>query len=210
MLDLGHAAPPEELAAVASRMSEMLRHRGPDDGGVWVDEAGGVAIANRRLAVLDLSPAGHQPMRSRSDRYVAVFNGEIYNHAALRAEVEALGPPLRGHSDTETLLAAIDEWGLEATLARCNGMFALGVWDRQARCLQLARDRLGEKPLYYGWAGSSVVFGSELKPLRAHPRFEPRIDRSSLALYLRYTFVPSPRSIFERVWKLPPGTVLTI
>ena len=142
----------ENAAEVARRMADAIIHRGPDDSGVWVDEAAGVALAHRRLSILDLSPAGHQPMASNGGRYVIVFNGEIYNHLELR---EALsGMAWRGHSDTETLLAAIEAWGIEATLKKCVGMFALALWDCETRSLTLARDRMGEKPLYYGWQGA--------------------------------------------------------
>ncbi|MFN3359627.1 MAG: asparagine synthetase B family protein, partial [Pseudomonas sp.] len=160
-------------AVTVRRMADALAHRGPDDAGVWVDAAAGVTLGHRRLAIVDLSPAGHQPMASASGRFVIAFNGEIYNHAELRRELEAAGraPAWRGHSDTETLLAAVEAWGLERTLARSVGMFALALWDAQERALWLARDRLGEKPLYYGWQRGVLLFGSELKALRAHPAF---------------------------------------
>jgi asparagine synthase (glutamine-hydrolysing) len=201
---------PREAVEVARRMADTLVHRGPDDAGVWTDEAAGVALAHRRLAVLDLSPAGHQPMASGGGRYLIVYNGEIYNHLELRVELEECGaaPAWRGRSDTETLLAAVEAWGLEATLGRAVGMFALALWDRQARTLTLARDRLGEKPLYYGWVGAALLFGSELKALRVFPGFAGRIERRALALYLRHNVVPAPWSIYEDVWKLPPGCLV--
>ena len=220
-------------------MAFAIRHRGPDDAGAWVDASTGLALGHARLAILDLSAAGHQPMASANDRYVIAFNGEIYNHLELRTELEqsgvgARGPEIpgnpaelarhawRGHSDTETLLAAIERWGLEQTLQKCVGMFALALWDRDQRHLTLARDRFGEKPLYYGWvderAGQgdvpgdqrTFVFGSELKALRAHPSFNNSISRPALAQYLRFTHVPAPLSIYEGVYKLPPGTLLRI
>jgi asparagine synthase (glutamine-hydrolysing) len=200
------------LEPVTRAMADSLIRRGPDDSGVWVDAARRVALGHRRLSVLDLSAAGHQPMASSCSRYVTVFNGEIYNHARLRTELEATGhaPAWRGHSDTETLLAGVAAWGLEETLRRSVGMFALAVWDRQERVLQLARDRVGEKPLYYGYAGGALVFGSELKALRSYPGMRLEVDRQSLALYMQFASVPAPLSIFVGVRKLEPGTILTV
>ena len=189
-------------------MADAITHRGPDDSGVWVDGVAGVALAHRRLAILDLSPTGHQPMLSVSGRFVMVFNGEIYNHLELREELA--GQIWRGHSDTETLLAAFERWGFEATLKKCVGMFAIALWDRESRTLTLTRDRLGEKPLYYGWQGETFLFGSELKALRAHPAFGAEIDRDALALFLRHNAVPAPYSIYRDIHKLPPGTFLTL
>jgi asparagine synthase (glutamine-hydrolysing) len=192
-------------------MAEVLRHRGPDDGGVWTDPAVGLALAHRRLAILDLSPEGHQPMVSACGRWVLVFNGEIYNFQVLRAELEQLGQrPWRGHSDTEVMLAAFAQWGIEASLRRFVGMFAFALWDRRERTLTLARDRLGEKPLYYGWMGRRLLFGSELKALRAHPSFHGEIDRNALALLMRHSYIGAPHSIYQGIHKLPPGTFLTL
>jgi len=256
------------LEEAVARMSDRLAHRGPDDRGQWVDPEAGIALGHRRLAILDLSPAGHQPMASASGRYVIAFNGEIYNHLVLRRElgaemaaavtgsermaggkatadpvscVEAApggggrlspGSPLtparlpagergfggsvaggldwRGHSDTETLLAAFERWGVEETLRRAVGMFAVALWDRAERRLHLARDRLGEKPLYYGWCRGAFVFGSELKALRASPGFDNAVDRGVLSAYLRFNYVPEPYSIYRHVFKLEPGCVLTL
>ncbi len=192
---------------LALRMASTLSRRGPDDSGVWVDENCGVALAHRRLSILDLSPDGHQPMPSADGRYVISFNGEIYNHAALRAELA--GYPWRGRSDTEVMLAAIGQWGLEQSLARFVGMFAFALWDRENRVLVLARDRMGEKPLYYGIQGSTLVFGSELKALRAHPAWNAAIDRDALGRYLELGYVPSPQSIYLGVQKLPPGSFVS-
>lgn len=191
-------------------MSASIVSRGPDDCGVWLDAEAGVALAHRRLSILDLSPAGHQPMLSASGQYVIAFNGEIYNHLELRAEVEKIGSTVkwRGHSDTETLLAGFEAWGIEATLKKAVGMFALALWDRSARTLTLARDRLGEKPLYYGWQGDTFLFASELKALKAHPAFQGKIDRDSLALMLRHNYIPAPYSIYQGIRKLLPGTSL--
>ena len=169
-----------------------------------------MAFGHRRLAVVDLSEHGHQPMLSNSGRYVLNYNGEIYNFAVLRRELEADGVRFQGSGDSEVLVAAFDRWGLVETLDRCNGMFALALWDRQERTLSLARDRMGEKPLYYGWSGPSLLFGSELKALRAHPAFNAAVDRDALTLYLRHNCVPAPYSIFQGIRKLPPGTTLTI
>lgn len=199
-----------------TNMANAIVHRGPDDAGYWVDTSAGLGLAHRRLAILDLSAAGHQPMRCPLDRYVLVFNGEIYNHLELRAELERLGwaPQWRGHSDTETLLAGFSAWGISETIVRCTGMFALAVWDRELRQLTLARDRLGEKPLYYGWQGrgqqACMLFGSELKALRAHPKFERQINRGALALLMRHNYVPTPYSIYQGIYKLPPGCLLTV
>jgi asparagine synthase (glutamine-hydrolysing) len=198
-----HGERSEDAAETARAMADALRHRGPDARGEWSDGDAGVALAHRRLAVLDLSPAGQQPMESHSGRFVIVYNGEIYNHLELRRELGRL--PWRGHSDTETLLAAIERWGLPATLIRTVGMFAFGVWDRELRELSLARDRLGEKPLYYGVHGGAFLFASELKALRKHPLFQAVVDRTALAAYLRAGYVPAPLSIWQGIRKLPPG-----
>ena len=203
------AQPAKQLVAA---LAERLVHRGPDDQGEWVDGAAGIALGHRRLAVIDLSAAGHQPMTSGSDRYVIAFNGEIYNHLELRKELDRAGTPpaWRGHSDTETLLAAFDRWGIETALGKTVGMFAFALWDRQQRTLTLARDRLGEKPLYYGWQGGVFLFGSELKALRAHPEFHADVDRGALSLYMQYGYVPAPASIYRNVYKLMPGSFMQI
>ncbi|HEY1952407.1 MAG TPA: asparagine synthase (glutamine-hydrolyzing) [Gemmatimonadaceae bacterium] len=199
------------LAATARKMAGCICHRGPDDSGEWTDAEAGAALAFRRLSILDLSAAGHQPMVSEHGRFVIVFNGEIYNHRDIKAEIEQGGEPSwRGHSDTEVMLAAFERWGVLATLRRLNGMFALALWDRNTRTLTLARDRLGEKPLYYGWAGKVFVYGSELKTLRAHTAWEGRVDRRALAMYLKFRYVPTPYSIYEGVQKLEPGAFLQV
>lgn len=193
-------------------MAETLRHRGPDDLGTWVDEHGGIALGHTRLSILDLSPSGRQPMESPCGRYVLVYNGEIYNHQRIRRslnEREGLSQ-WRGHSDTETLLACIACRGVEETLATIEGMFAFALWDRQQRALYLARDRMGQKPLYYGWQGGCFLFASELKALKANPAFSATVDRGALALLLRYNYVPGPYSIYEGIRKLPPGSVLKL
>jgi asparagine synthase (glutamine-hydrolysing) len=210
LLDLARSTNPDELAATAARMAAAVRHRGPDDRGVWVDAEHGVALGHQRLAIIDLSEAGAQPMHSASARYVITYNGEIYNAEELASELRASGRRFGGHSDTEVLREAIDAWGLERAIERANGMFAFALWDRTRRHLTLARDRLGEKPLYYAWLGTTFVFGSELSALRAHPRFAGEIDRGALALYLRYACVPAPFSIYEGVSKLPPATTLHV
>lgn len=202
----------ETLMGVAERMADALWHRGPDSSGAWADPDAGIGLGHRRLAIIDLSPAGHQPMESVSGRYVMVFNGEVYNHKELRSDLERAGAAarFRGHSDTEVLLAAFEAWGIEAALRRFNGMFAIALWDRTERTLYLLRDRLGEKPLYYGWAGATFLFGSELKALRAHPAFIGEIDRGALALLLRYNYIPAPHSIYRGYHKLPAGSYLTV
>lgn len=199
---------------VLERMTDTIVSRGPDDAGAWTDEAG-IGLAHRRLSIVDLSPAGHQPMACASGRYMLVFNGEIYNHLDLRRELDAAGfSGWRGHSDTETLLAGFVVWGIRATVERCIGMFAFAVWDRQDRLLTLGRDRLGEKPLYYGWQGQGdaacFLFGSELKALKAHPRFVADIDRDALCLLMRHNYIPAPHSIYRDIFKLPAGCLLTV
>lgn len=202
----------EAARAQVIRMAEQMHHRGPDDGGAWLDAEAGIALGHRRLAVVDLSAAGHQPMLSASGRWVLAYNGEVYNHLELRGQLEAAGaaPAWRGHSDTETLLACIETWGLERTLQASVGMFAISLWDRQRRELHLARDRMGEKPLYYGWQGSTFLFGSELKALAAHPSFRREVDRDAVALLLRHNYIPAPYSIWKGIAKLQPGTWLTV
>ncbi len=191
-------------------MAEAVRHRGPDDRGTWADEAAGVALGHRRLSILDLSSCGHQPMVSAGGRWVLSYNGEIYNFGELRSRLLSEGWSFSGRSDTEVLLTACERWGLDRTLESANGMFAFALWDRERRELHLCRDRLGEKPLYYGWMGDVFLFGSELKALQAHPSFEAKIDRDVLALYLRHNCVPAPHTIYRGVRKLLPGTVLTV
>ena len=200
------------LAATAQAMADRILHRGPDGGGTWIDPESCIALAHRRLSILDLSPAGHQPMVSSSGRWVLVYNGEVYNHLALRQKLEGEGtaPAWRGHSDTETLLACIEAWGIERTLQASVGMFAIALWDRSERALVLARDRIGEKPLYYGWQGDVFLFGSELKALRAHPVFNAGVDRGALALLLRHNYVPAPYSIYQGIHKLAPGSYLRL
>ena len=208
---LTRSVPDRDLLA---RMAAAIAHRGPDDHGVWSDPDAGIGLAHRRLAIVDLSPHGRQPMISADGRWVLCYNGEIYNHAAIRAELDAAGQApeggWRGHSDTETLLQAIAGWGLAATLERAVGMFAFALWDRTERRLQLVRDRFGEKPLYYGWIGHDFVFASELKAIRIHPRFDGQIDRTALRHYAARTYIPAPWSIYRRLFKLLPGTVLTL
>lgn len=190
-------------------MTSTLRHRGPDDSGLWLDASAGIALGHRRLAIVDLSQAGHQPMASASGRYMIAYNGEIYNAPELRAELERIRPRAwRGHSDTEVLLAAIDEWGLEATLQRTNGMFAIALWDCEQRRLYLARDRFGEKPLYYGQVRGTLLFGSELKALAQHAAFDRTIDRDALVGFVRYSYIPAPASIWKGITKLPPASLI--
>ena len=201
---------PAALAEVVGRMADTLRHRGPDSSGVWTDPAGGVALGHRRLAIIDLSPNGHQPMVSAQGRYCLVFGGEIYNHPALRRELLSAGAQLRGHSDTEVLLAAIETWGLGAALEAVVGMFAFALWDRRSRVLSLARDHLGQKPLFFGRIGSTFAFASELKAFSAHPDFRAEVNRDALALFLRHQYVPAPHTIWRDVFKLPAASRLSV
>lgn len=216
----------EESCALAILMGNRIAHRGPDDSGVWCDVEAGIVFAHRRLSILDISPAGHQPMVSSSGRYVIAFNGEIYNHLEMRRALDASSHPSshfkllsqgekgvkswRGHSDTETLLAGFDAWGIEATVKQSIGMFAFAVWDKQSHTLTLGRDRLGEKPMYYGWQGDVFLFGSELKALKAHPAFKAGIDRGALCLLLRHNYIPAPYSIYQGIAKLNPGCLLSV
>lgn len=194
-----------------SSMAHSISHRGPDDSGIWFDEQLGVGLAHARLSILDLTSAGHQPMHSLSSRYVLIFNGEIYNHHSIRLELEALSfRNWRSHSDTETLLCAIDHWGLEATLKKISGMFAFALWDREERTLSLARDRIGEKPLYFGWVKNVFAFASELTAFKSLDGFDNIVDRKSLSLFLRLSSIPAPYSIYKDIYKLQPGYVAAI
>jgi asparagine synthase (glutamine-hydrolysing) len=191
-----------------NRMALTLSHRGPDDSGIFFDAEAGLGLSFRRLSILDLSAEGHQPMQSASGRYVIIFNGEVYNFEEIRAELG--NHAWRGHSDTEVMLEAIERWGLESAVKRFVGMFAFAVWDRQERRLHLVRDRIGIKPLYYGYVDGAFVFGSELKALRAFPGFQASIDRNALADYMRYAYVPAPYSIYQGIYQLPPGCILAL
>jgi asparagine synthase (glutamine-hydrolysing) len=202
--------PPDWMTTTITRMRDTLTHRGPDDSGIWVDTEVGTALGHRRLSILDLSPQGHQPMFSADGRFIIVFNGEIYNFLTIRQELKQLDHTFRSHSDTEVLLTAFIQWGVEETLTRCVGMFAFALWDRQERCLTLGRDRLGEKPLYYGRVGNTFLFASELKAIKAYPDFTPEIDRDALALFLRFNYIPAPYSIYRDIYKLLPATYLQI
>ena len=197
--------------ALLARMADAVAHRGPDDQGMWIERQGRIGFAHRRLSVVDLSQQGHQPMNSADGRFVISYNGEIYNHAEIRREIDAqFGPRAwRGHSDTETLVEAIARWGLESALTRCVGMFALSLWDVKDQRLFLARDRFGEKPLYFGWVGSDFAFASELPAMRLHPQFANRICRSALRQFAARNYVPAPLSIYEGIYKLQPGCILT-
>ena len=197
---------------ICEAMARTIRHRGPDDAGTWLDPGVGIGLAHTRLSVVDLSPAGHQPMHSACERYVIVFNGEIYNHKALREELVGDDPQKhwRGHSDTETLLACISSWGIEKTLDSLVGMFAFALWDRRENALTLARDRMGEKPLYWGWCGGTMVFASELEAFHAWPGFEKTVDRDALALLLRHNYIPAPYCIYRGIEKLCAGHYVQI
>ncbi len=208
-LDLKRQTGAEDLAAEARSMADALIHRGPDSGGEWTDAAAGVAFSFRRLAIIDLSAAGDQPMSSANGRYVIVFNGEIYNFRELRTELGAAGCQFRGDSDTEVMLEGFAHWGIEKTVKRLVGMFAFALWDRDEQRLWLGRDRLGIKPLYYGESDGLFLFGSELKALRAKNGWRPKVDRDALAAYTTFNYVPAPRSIYAGIQKLEPGTLLS-
>ncbi|QQD55167.1 MULTISPECIES: asparagine synthase (glutamine-hydrolyzing) [Pseudomonas] len=199
-------------SSLLEAMGRSIINRGPDGGGYWFDSAAGIGLSHRRLAIVDLTAAGHQPMHSSSGRFVIAFNGEIYNHGELRALLEesGLSPTWNGHSDTETLLECFEHWGIEKTLQATVGMFAIALWDTRQNELVLARDRLGEKPLYWGWQNDVLLFGSELKALKIHPAFCADIDRDALALYLRHNYIPAPYSIYQGIEKLKPGHYVRI
>lgn len=201
-----------DIEASGRRMAAALRHRGPDDEGIWLDRAHGLVLAHRRLSIIDLSPQGHQPMLSASGRYVLAYNGEIYNYLEIREALAKSGkaPVWRGHSDTEVLLAAVEAWGLEPTLRRTVGMFAVALWDRQTATLTLARDRLGEKPLYFGRTPSGFAFASELKAFDALGHASPTVDVQALTDFMQFGYVPAPRSIYRGIGKLPAGHFVTV
>jgi asparagine synthase (glutamine-hydrolysing) len=208
-------APQLDLGAytrIAAAMGEQVAHRGPDDSGIWIDAELGVGIAHRRLSIIDLSPTGSQPMISRDGRYVIAYNGEVYNYKDLRAEIEACegSTSWRGTSDTEVLLAAVLRWGVLGAVQRCVGMFAFALWDRRERTLHLVRDRLGEKPLYYGMIPGWLVFASELKALENHPEWLGIVDPGAVALYLRHSYVPAPYCIYRGLSKLGSGSILSV
>jgi asparagine synthase (glutamine-hydrolysing) len=200
----------DTLERAATAMADSLAHRGPDDQGVWSDPEAGVALSQRRLSIVDLSPAGHQPMMSSDGRFVMTYNGEIYNFQELRPDLEARGVKFRGHSDTEVMLEAFSAYGIAPTIRRLIGMFSIAVWDRRERTLTLVRDRLGIKPLYWAKFGSLFLFASELKALRAHPGWSARVERAALAAYMRHNYIPAPHSIYQGVHKLEPGTILIL
>ena len=208
LVDLKRRFGPDELRNIASRMADSLHHRGPDDRGVWIDAEAGVALGHTRLAIIDLSPAGAQPMISSCGRFVLSYNGEVYNAPELRAELEVAGRQFRGHSDTEVMVEGFAVWGVRPTIERLIGMFAFAAWDRSTHTLTLARDRLGIKPLYWGNANGGLVFASELKTLKAVPGWQSEIDRDALSAFLRYGYVPTPMSIYRGINKLAPGTLL--
>jgi asparagine synthase (glutamine-hydrolysing) len=199
-----------ELHSVCKKMIASISHRGPDGDGIWQDPDIPVVLGHKRLSIIDLSNLGAQPMVSNNDRFIISYNGEIYNFLSIKKELEVLGTIFRGNSDTEVILAAFESWGIQEALKKLNGMFAIAVWDRQKRQLHLIRDRMGKKPLYFGWAGSLLCFGSELKVFMALKDFEKKIDKGALSLFMRYGHVPAPYSIFENVWQLPQGCFITL
>lgn len=208
--DLKHTIDAGSYAAVAKAMATRIIERGPDSDGVWCDEPAGIAFSHRRLAIVDLSPTGHQPMISRSQRSVIIYNGEIYNTAELRSELMSQGYSFRGLSDTEVILEACEAWGVEAAVQRFIGMFVFAVWDRQEKKLSLVRDRMGIKPLYWGFHRNVLLFGSQLKSFRAHPAWQPELNLEAVSAYLRFSYVPAPLSIFKGIQKLLPGSILTV
>lgn len=203
-------APLAKWEETIKAMRDTMTYGGPDDAGFYVDQKSGLALGHRRLAILDLSPLGHQPMFSASGRFGLVYNGEVYNYRVLAKELESRGRTFKGSSDSEVILEAIEEWGIEQAVSRWFGMFALAIWDHREKILHLVRDRLGIKPLYYGWINDSLVFASELKAFRAYPGFNPSIDREVLGLFFRHNYIPAPYSIYKNIWKLRPGQILTV
>jgi asparagine synthase (glutamine-hydrolysing) len=200
----------QDLEWRVSAMTRTLSHRGPDDSGVWLSQEASIAFGQRRLSIIDLSPMGHQPMISANGQYAITFNGEIYNFRELRTELEGRGVRFRGHSDTEVIVEGFAQWGVKSTMARLNGMFAIAAWDAGERQLFLARDRMGEKPLYWAIFDGLVLFGSELKALRVHPGWKPNLRRGAVAAFLRHSYVPGPFTIYEEVYKLPPAGLVKI
>lgn len=199
-------------SSILTRMTDAIAHRGPDSDGHWIDPEAGIALGHRRLAIVDLSPTGYQPMVSASERFVTIFNGEIYNFLELKEELCSRDPALtfRGTSDTEIMLAAFEQWGVMASIQRFTGMYAFALWDRKEEILYLARDRMGEKPLYYGWVGNTFLFGSELEALAEHPDWRGEVNRDALALLMRHNYIPAPYSIYRDIHKLPPASMLTL
>jgi asparagine synthase (glutamine-hydrolysing) len=208
--DPAHRTSGDQLRSIANAMDLSLEHRGPDDHGIWVDADTGVALVHRRLSIVDLSPAGHQPMHSADGRFVIVYNGEVYSHLPIRTEIEATGHRFRGHSDTEVMLESFARYGIRATADRLIGMFAIAIWDNQERALTLIRDRLGIKPMYWAKINGLFMFGSELKALRQHPGWTPRIKPEAVASFMRHNYIPAPHTIYQNVYKLEPGTILTL
>ncbi len=200
----------DDFKEILLTVGRTIQHRGPDDSGVWLDKSAGIGLVHRRLSIQDISPLGAQPMVSSSGRYIMVFNGEVYNFKTLRVKLEKKGFVFRGHSDTETMLAAFDAYGIEKSLQLFSGMFAIAVYDRDTKQLTLARDRLGEKPLYYGWVNGYLVFASELKALRAYPFWKGEINRDALTLLLRHNYIPAPHSVYKGIYKLLPATSVCI
>jgi asparagine synthase (glutamine-hydrolysing) len=210
LLDIEGRLSPGQRADSVAAMTAALSRRGPDDEGLWQDEAAGIALGHRRLAIIDLSPAGHEPMESADGRLVLTYNGEVYNYRELRRELETEGAVFRGDCDAEVMLEGFARWGIAATVERLIGMFAFAIWDRKDRRLTLGRDRMGIKPLFWGKSDGLVLFGSELKALAACPHWTREIDRDSVAAYLRHAYVPAPHTIYRRIEKLPPGCLLEI
>ncbi|HLP87347.1 MAG TPA: asparagine synthase (glutamine-hydrolyzing) [Nostocaceae cyanobacterium] len=208
-LDISRQTSPDKMRFMIQKMTNTLVHRGPDDAGIWTDAENGIALGHRRLAVMDVSPQGHQPMISANGRYIIIYNGEIYNFWELRKELEKLGHSFRGHCDTEIMLASFCQWGLHRAIQKFNGMFAFALWDNYTKLLYLGRDHLGEKPLYYGWMDNFFLFASELKSLTSHPAFTKEINRDALTLFLRFNYIPAPYSIYQGIYKLLPGTILS-
>jgi len=208
--DPAHRSSADKVKSIANAMDLSLEHRGPDGHDVWIDDEAGIALVHRRLAIVDLSPAGHQPMHSADGRYVISYNGEVYSHLEIRADIEATGHRFRGHSDTEVIVEAVARYGVAATASRLIGMFAFAIWDRHERTLTLVRDRLGIKPLYWMNADGLFAFASELKALRQHPGWTPRIRPEAVASFMRHNYIPAPHTIYQGVFKLEPGTILTL